>query len=270
MSASDAAPLPRLGEVFFDVRGSSRSMRLSWYADTGVAVFSIWQGGMCTGTFRLPIDDLPRMVEILRRGPRGAGQPPREVRGVRGVVPQPVPDQADRRDEFGHPPAASYLDAEFTGPRDAGYDRDRFVPPYVREPDGEFVNDIETTAAGPRPRSRHAAYPADFGADRSDTQDYPEAQWTTASYSAQYSAEQYPAEQYPSGQYPSGQYPAEQQPAGRYPAGQYPAPQYREGQYREGQYPAGQYPAGQHDGYEPAPAGQNLDETRDYQGPRVR
>ena len=44
-------------------------MRLSWYADTGVAVFSIWQGGKCTGTFRLPIDDLPRMVEILQRGP---------------------------------------------------------------------------------------------------------------------------------------------------------------------------------------------------------
>src|SRR5215469_5225509 len=35
MSASDAAPLPRLGEVYFDVRGESRSMRLSWYADTG-------------------------------------------------------------------------------------------------------------------------------------------------------------------------------------------------------------------------------------------
>ena len=34
MSASDAAPLPRLGEVFFDVRGSSRSMRLSWDAGT--------------------------------------------------------------------------------------------------------------------------------------------------------------------------------------------------------------------------------------------
>ena len=71
MSASDAAPLPRLGEVFFDVRGNSRSMRLSWYADTGVAVLSIWQGGMCTGTFRLAIADLPRMVETLQRGPGG-------------------------------------------------------------------------------------------------------------------------------------------------------------------------------------------------------
>src|SRR6266404_4408489 len=71
MSASDAAPLPRLGEVFFDVRGSSRSMRLSWYADTGIAVFSIWQGGTCTGTFRLPMDDLSRMMESLRRGMNG-------------------------------------------------------------------------------------------------------------------------------------------------------------------------------------------------------
>jgi hypothetical protein len=69
MSASGAAPLPRLGEVFFDVRGSSRSMRLSWYADTDIAVFSIWQGGVCTGTFRLPMDDLARMIETLQRGP---------------------------------------------------------------------------------------------------------------------------------------------------------------------------------------------------------
>ena len=74
MSASDAAPLPRRGEVYFVVRGESRSMRLSWYADTGVAVFSIWQGGTCTGTFRLPIADLPRMVEALQRGPRGASR----------------------------------------------------------------------------------------------------------------------------------------------------------------------------------------------------
>jgi hypothetical protein len=71
MSASDAAPLPRLGEVFFDVRGDSRTMRLSWYADTDVAVFSIWHGGKCTGTFRLPMDDLSRMIEVLRRGPEG-------------------------------------------------------------------------------------------------------------------------------------------------------------------------------------------------------
>src|SRR5215469_18392067 len=79
MSASDAAPLPRLGEVFFDVRGTSRSMRLSWYADTGIAVFSIWQGGTCTGTFRLPMDDLSRLMDSLRRGMPGGQEGPQEL-----------------------------------------------------------------------------------------------------------------------------------------------------------------------------------------------
>src|SRR5580658_4443803 len=94
MSASDAAPLPRLGEVFFDVRGSSRSMRLSWYSDTGIAVFSIWQGGTCTGTFRLPMDDLSRMVDSLRRGVPGApevGEP-----GGGASVGGPIPLGAQR------------------------------------------------------------------------------------------------------------------------------------------------------------------------------
>jgi hypothetical protein len=76
--------LPRLGEVFFDVRGNSRSMRLSWYADTGVAVFSIWQGGTCTGTFRLPMDDLARMIEALRRGPQGQRAGHRDTPGEAG------------------------------------------------------------------------------------------------------------------------------------------------------------------------------------------
>ena len=88
MSASDAAPLPRLGEVFFDVRGSSRSMRLSWYADTGVSVFSIWQGGTCTGTFRLPMEELPRLVDALQRGIQAPD--PRDPRGY-GAYPSPLP-----------------------------------------------------------------------------------------------------------------------------------------------------------------------------------
>src|SRR5215469_9435196 len=69
MSEPDAVPLPREGEVFFDVRGEARSMRLSWYANSKVAVFSIWQGNRCTGTFRLPFVDLARMVQTLQSGP---------------------------------------------------------------------------------------------------------------------------------------------------------------------------------------------------------
>jgi hypothetical protein len=103
MSASDAAPLPRLGEVFFDVRGSSRSMRLSWYSDTGVAVFSIWQGGTCTGTFRLPIEDLPRMTEALQRGPRGAGLPATDVPSLTGLP-------GGRRSQSGDTSAAPFAE----------------------------------------------------------------------------------------------------------------------------------------------------------------
>src|SRR5579859_3646382 len=102
MSASDPAPLPRLGEVYFDVRGESRSMRLSWYADTGVAVFSIWQGGTCTGTFRLPIADLPRMIDALRRGPHGdPGEPGAGPRGA--TEPHGRPGQQGRAGQPGRP-----------------------------------------------------------------------------------------------------------------------------------------------------------------------
>lgn len=83
MSEPDAVPLPREGDVFFDVRGDARSMRLSWYADSGVAVFSIWQAERCTGTFRLPFSDLARMVQTLTHGPRleagGTARPGRTV-----------------------------------------------------------------------------------------------------------------------------------------------------------------------------------------------
>ena len=113
MSASDAAPLPRLGEVFFDVRGSSRSMRLSWYADTGISVFSIWQGGTCTGTFRLPQEELPRLIDALQRGmypdPRGTGGFPRQLPGA-PTDPRltALPGYGDVR-EIGR-------EADFTGP----------------------------------------------------------------------------------------------------------------------------------------------------------
>jgi hypothetical protein len=81
MSEPDAVPLPREGEVFFDVRGEARSMRLSWYADSKVAVFSIWQGNRCTGTFRLPFADLERMIQTLQAGPHSQAEAsPSQVR----------------------------------------------------------------------------------------------------------------------------------------------------------------------------------------------
>src|SRR5580704_13312231 len=143
MSAPDAAPLPRLGEVFFDVRGNSRSMRLSWYADTDVAVFSIWQGGVCTGTFRLPMGDLSRMIEILQRGPDKRHARPSERRGTaahgvsehgvseHGVSEHGVSDretsERENRDRGGPGRADSGYDADYEADYNGEYDADYTV-----------------------------------------------------------------------------------------------------------------------------------------------
>jgi hypothetical protein len=166
MSASDAAPLPRLGEVFFDVRGNSRSMRLSWYADTGVAVFSIWQGGMCTGTFRLPIADLPRMVETLQRGPAGQAHGPDPEAPAQAFAAAPVSAgyrtgqaeyQADKQNgAAGYPPkAAGYADSDQYPPERADYTGA-----------AEYPADYQPRAAGnSREPERHRTGPASHPAE---------------------------------------------------------------------------------------------------------
>jgi len=103
MSEPDAVPLPREGEVFFDVRGEARTMRLSWYANSAVAVFSIWQGNRCTGTFRLPFGDLERMIDTLQSGPPRPHQGPPPNVGY-GYPEQPgYPAYADGAAGYGPP-----------------------------------------------------------------------------------------------------------------------------------------------------------------------
>jgi hypothetical protein len=209
MSASDAAPLPRLGEVFFDVRGESRSMRLSWYADTGVAVFSIWQGGTCTGTFRLPITELPRMVEALRRGPHGHDDPmtgeqaaSRESRRP----PSPRPEGTDGDIVTGQTTAAIYLppvESDLTGyqapPGGMGTGGD-FTGDYPAVPAEDFSGEY---AAGPA-EDFTGDYPAgpvpDFTGDYSTGA----AGDFTGDYSSEYPA--VPADDF------TGVYPAEPAP----------------------------------------------------------
>ncbi len=152
MSVSDAAPLPRAGEVFFDIRGNSRCMRLSWYADTGVAVFSIWQGSQCTGTFRLPIDELPRMVETLRTGP-GAGSagaaPPTEHREAPDAQPlKPRLTQVTTAGYQSEQSQAGYPDWP-----DAGYP-DRPAAAYADRPGAAYPD---------QPAAGYPGQPADSG-----------------------------------------------------------------------------------------------------------
>jgi hypothetical protein len=61
-------PLPATGEAFLDARGGGRALRVSWHTDSGVVVLSLWSGSSCTGSFRLPAEDVPQLVDALREG----------------------------------------------------------------------------------------------------------------------------------------------------------------------------------------------------------
>jgi hypothetical protein len=61
-------PLPATGEVFLDARGSGRALRVSWHAEADVIVLSLWLGDTCTGSFRLPVEDVPDLIDALRDG----------------------------------------------------------------------------------------------------------------------------------------------------------------------------------------------------------
>jgi hypothetical protein len=173
MPASDAAPLPRLGEVFFDVRGSSRSMRLSWYADTGVAVFSIWQGGMCTGTFRLPIADLPRMVATLSSGP-GA----KAVGRAQDLLDKDYHGAAPAAGYEGGGPATGYYggpDADYQRALpDADYQRSQLDADYQRsELDADYQR-ADRSASYPAGRA-HSGYQDRPAVPYPDGPGYPDA-----------------------------------------------------------------------------------------------
>ncbi len=62
------SPLPATGEVFLDARGDGRGLRVSWHPDADVVVLSLWRGGTCAGSFRLPIDEVPDLIAVLRQG----------------------------------------------------------------------------------------------------------------------------------------------------------------------------------------------------------
>lgn len=64
-----ANPLPKQGDVFFDHQRPDRSLRISRHPDAGVVVLSIWNGGVCQGTFQMPGDQVDMFVESLRHTP---------------------------------------------------------------------------------------------------------------------------------------------------------------------------------------------------------
>ena len=67
-------------ELFADDRGAG--LRASWHPERGIVVLSLWKGDVCAGTFRLPVDEAPRLAAFLAGADRAA-----------------LPDRADTVDE---------------------------------------------------------------------------------------------------------------------------------------------------------------------------
>jgi hypothetical protein len=171
-----------------------------------VAVLSIWQGGMCTGTFRLAIADLPRMVETLQHGPGGqqpgwdAGAPGQafadapgdataQVRAMgplSGQMMQPAPsdfpDDGAGRGEYRNG-TTDYLAEPMdrrSGPGPAGYpgepqppDRRGGAPDYLADPPDPRAGTPEYPSAFPGRPDGPAQYPAEPPGQRQDPRSGP-------------------------------------------------------------------------------------------------
>ncbi len=61
-------PLPEQGSIYLDARGGERALRVSWHHDSGLVVLSLWRDNVCAGSFRLAIDEVPALIELLRAG----------------------------------------------------------------------------------------------------------------------------------------------------------------------------------------------------------
>ena len=65
---SAVRPLPETGSIFLDARGGDRALRVSWHQEAGLVVLSLWRDNVCSGSFRLAVDDVPDFIEVLRSG----------------------------------------------------------------------------------------------------------------------------------------------------------------------------------------------------------
>ena len=63
-----ARPLPLTGSIYFDARGEDRALRVSWHHDADLVVVSLWRDNVCSGSFRLSVEEVPALIDMLRRG----------------------------------------------------------------------------------------------------------------------------------------------------------------------------------------------------------
>lgn len=63
-----ARPLPLTGSIYLDARGGDRALRVSWHNEAGLVVLSLWRDNVCSGSFRLTVDEVPELISMLRAG----------------------------------------------------------------------------------------------------------------------------------------------------------------------------------------------------------
>jgi hypothetical protein len=49
--------------MFLDERGAG--LRVTWHPERDLVVLSVWHDGRCVGTFRMPVQDVPRLSGLL-------------------------------------------------------------------------------------------------------------------------------------------------------------------------------------------------------------
>ena len=99
----EVRPIPTLGGVVRDVRGTERALRVSWHREDELVVLSLWNGPRCTGTVRVAAADVPALIEALQIGLRSQpDQPDQPDQSPVGEAPtDAAPTDAAPTDESG-------------------------------------------------------------------------------------------------------------------------------------------------------------------------
>lgn len=156
---SEVVPLPSFGEVFFDARGQERCLRVTWHE--GTLVLSLWRGEMCTASFRMPMEDVGRLLDTLDEGfAEATGEQPAvpahdpgtevipgtgQYQRPQTLPPAPVQQQPEERPTATLSPS-DVLVARGTPPRQDKLVASYSDPPAQRDPYGDSSPYADTAA----------------------------------------------------------------------------------------------------------------------------
>ncbi|MEU4424369.1 hypothetical protein AB0F81_27435 [Actinoplanes sp. NPDC024001] len=86
-------PMPAVGDLFTDMRGGDRRMRVSYHESRGAVVVSLWADTVCRGTFQLAAGDVARLVALLSHVETPGGQTGSVAEDTVAEPSAPSPDQ---------------------------------------------------------------------------------------------------------------------------------------------------------------------------------